>query len=85
MGPKQETSPASAPTEVVVARILDDHSQILFIGKVHCSLRILRLPNVDTNGWDALLLAWDIKCDIQIARVDGTIREQVRFKVGILQ
>ena len=59
--PEQETPPCCAPTEVVVARILDDEFEILLTSKVERSLGILCLPNVDTDGWNTSLRAWDFE------------------------
>lgn len=64
VGPKQETAPRSAPAEVVMPGVLNNESEILFISKVDCSLGILRLPNVDTDGRNAPLLARDVEGDI---------------------
>ena len=84
MGPKQEASSGGAPTEVVVARVLYDESEVLLTSAVDRSLSILRLPNVDTDGRNTSLVAWDVEGDIQITRVDGTVREKIRLKIGVL-
>jgi hypothetical protein len=75
MGPQQEASSGGAPTEVVVARVLDDKSEIFFTSKVDRSLSILCLPNVDTDGRNTSLIAWDVEGEVQITRVDGAARK----------
>ena len=75
MGPQQETSSGRAPTKVVVARVLDNESEILLTSKVDRSLGILCVPNVDTDGRDTSLVARDIEGDVQITRIDGAVRE----------
>ena len=75
MGPKQEAFSGSAPTEVVVARVLYGESEIFFTSKVDGSLGILCLPNVDTDGRNTSLVTWDAAGDVQITRVDGAVRE----------
>jgi len=67
-----------------VARVLYDESEIFFTSKVDRSLGILRLPNVDTDGRNTSLLAWDIEGDVQITRIDGAVRESIRLKIGNL-
>ena len=75
MGPKQEASSTSAPTEIVVACILDNESEILLASKVDRSLGILCVPNVDTDRRNTSLLAQDVEGDVQITRVDGAVRK----------
>ena len=75
VGPKQEPAPRSAPTEVIVARVLDDESEIILSSKFDCNLGVLRLPNVDTDGRNTSLFARNIEGDVQITRIDSVIRE----------
>lgn len=75
MGPEQEASSGSTPTEVVVACILDYDSEIFLIGEVDRSLSILCLPNVDTDGRNTPLVARDVEGDVEITRIDGAVRE----------
>ena len=75
MGPQEEASSTSAPTEKIVACILDNESEILLTSKVDRSLSILCVPNVDTDRRNTSLLAWDVEGGVKITRVDGAVRE----------
>ena len=76
MGPKQEASSGSALTEIVVARILDNVSEILLMSKVDRSLSILCLPNVDTDRGNISLVARHVEGGVQITRIGINIRRE---------